>query len=395
MPIKCDMASMVDNIYPLSDIKKPFTTKDGVSVIPSVLGAATQNDRDLYIFLFSKAAYAYEYMKIDNPNRITFTANEYLLFTGRRIKGGRSYALFKLTLDRLVGHRISWKLSDTETLGKRQKNTGIIAEYEIAETKDDRRAVVIEALLPDHTIEAIKSAKMLTLNPSYFTLNKLESKIYEIARKQCGNQKMWVIGFEKLQQIIGSQENQRKLRWRINGIIESGGIPDYKIDLVKSSRSWMVYFYKEENREIKPIEKDAQSAQPAMLNIPQIEDEEQPLQVYQFLNDQLEPINYNQSTEQKNGTTHGWIDFKTMDDEYEATRNPVPKRGEPVDSPSSSSEPQSDIKTEQKPRYVQGIPHEEVIRNAQPGESYEQAALRLKRKQVDRLRELARGLPTS
>lgn len=388
MPIKCDMASMVDNIFPLSDVKKAFTTKDGVSVIPSVLGAATQNDRDLYIFLFSKAAYAYEYMKIDNPNVIAFTAKEYLRFTGRQTHGGRSYSLFKLSLDRLVGHRISLRLADTTGLTKRQKNIGIIAEYEIAETIDDRREVVIEALLPDHTIEAIKTAQMLTLTPSYFSLNKLESKIYEIGRKQCGNQKMWLIGFDKLQQMIGSQENPRKLRWRINSIIESGGIPDYRIDLVKSNRSWMVYFYKEENREIKPQEKAATPPSPPLLNIPEIDGDEPPLTVYQFLNDQLQPIDSTQPEYEPNPSEHQWIDLPAMDAEYQSTRKKVPKRGETTSERNDNNAPD----TVEKPRYVQGVSHEEIMKKALPGESYEQAALRLKKQHIERLRGLAKGL---
>ena len=59
----------------------------------------------------------------------------------------------------------------------------------------------------------------------------LERRIYEIARKHCGNQKKWHIRLSKLQEKTGSNAPLKKFRLNIRQIIEDDETPFYRIEL--------------------------------------------------------------------------------------------------------------------------------------------------------------------
>jgi hypothetical protein len=78
--------------------------------------------------------------------------------------------------------------------------------------------------------------EMLTLNRRYFQLGKpLERRLYELARKHCGQQSEWKIGLEKLHAKTGSNSTPKEFKRMVVAIIEAdrehGHMPDYRFEL--------------------------------------------------------------------------------------------------------------------------------------------------------------------
>lgn len=59
----------------------------------------------------------------------------------------------------------------------------------------------------------------------------MERRLYEIARKFCGNQKKWQIGLINLQEKTGSNAPVKKFRLNLREIIEADHTPFYKFEL--------------------------------------------------------------------------------------------------------------------------------------------------------------------
>jgi len=70
--------------------------------------------------------------------------------------------------------------------------------------------------------------QVLTLSPDYFRLRKaLDRRIYELARKHCGQQPMWKVSIAVLYEKSGSSAPLRNFRIDIRSLAESGEMPDY------------------------------------------------------------------------------------------------------------------------------------------------------------------------
>jgi len=77
---------------------------------------------------------------------------------------------------------------------------------------------------------AIRANEVLALHPDYFRLRKpLERRVYELARKHCGQQSEWKISLEKLLKKSGSQSPMKRFRQMIKELAASDHLPDYSV----------------------------------------------------------------------------------------------------------------------------------------------------------------------
>ena len=89
-----------------------------------------------------------------------------------------------------------------------------------------------EVVLSDWLMRAIDSDQVVTISNDYFRLRRpLERRLYEIARKHCGNQLKWHIGLAKLQEKTGSNAPLKKFRLNLRQIIADDHTPFYRIEL--------------------------------------------------------------------------------------------------------------------------------------------------------------------
>ena len=263
--LKDDGASMEAPIFTLST--RPdlsvwhWDSKDGnrsVTVTPSVQGRATQFDKDVLIYVVSQMTEAMNRGREDANTRVVrFVVHDYLVSTNKQT-GGKEYQRLEIAFERLAGTRIK---TDIKTGGQRVKEGfGIIERWKIIEkSPDDERMIAVEVTLSEWLFNAVQAHEVLTIHPDYFRLRKpLERRLYELARKHCGQQTMWRIGLALLHEKCGSKAEIKELRRAIREIILADTMPDYSM-CIDQENDQVIFYTKNPRKLITGIAKRTSS----------------------------------------------------------------------------------------------------------------------------------------
>lgn len=240
-----DIASMEHPLFALKagdrKVRKYNQQNFSISIVPhAVHGIATIHDKDIWIYCISKLMQAiYEEKEISRT--VHFTIYDYLITTNRSING-HYYDLTKIALERLAGTRIT---TNIETAKTREANGfGLVDSWRVVEEKDGRM-VRVSVTLPDWLYRSVTSKQVLTISPDYFRLRKpVDRRIYELARKHCGNQKDWKINLELLLKKTGSSAKLKEFRRSIKSLVATNELPDYNVEFDKENQ--MVIFKKKQ-----------------------------------------------------------------------------------------------------------------------------------------------------
>lgn len=224
-----------------------------LEVTPSVKGLATVHDRDILIYCISQCMAALNQEREINQV-IRFRAYDLLTATNRGTDG-RGYEQMRSALERLKGTTITTNI----ITGKREvfDGFGLIDSFRIVRETRGGRMQEIEVSLSDWVFNAIQHREVLTLHRDYFRLRKpLERRIYELARKHCGQKVEWKISLQKLQAKCGSNSTEKEFRRLVQKIVREDEkhdhMPDYAVRLIDD----MVVFT---NRRSEEVVKSSQS----------------------------------------------------------------------------------------------------------------------------------------
>lgn len=231
---KDDMASMSHPIFVLSkkkDMRCLEYRKDNmsISIKPNIDGLPTIFDKD--VLLYCGSLLMEQVNKGIFPPRTLRISSHDLLVSTRRPTNDSGYKMLKKALDRLRGITIKTNIKT----GKREQTSafGLIESYDIIESsRVKNRMLRLEITLSEWFYNSILGKEVLTINRDYFRLGKpMERRLYEIARKHCGNQKSWKIGLIPLIEKTGSTGTLRLFRSRLKIIANDDHIPDYALAL--------------------------------------------------------------------------------------------------------------------------------------------------------------------
>lgn len=229
---KGDMASMAHPVFSLAtkpDYRiREYKAPDGEFVIvkPSADGLATIHDRDVLIYCISQIIAALnDGREVSQVVRIKAYD---LLKATNRVTDGRGYEGLRAALTRLQGTQIETNII---TGGTEQLDIfSIIDRARIVRETRDGRMQDIEVRLSDWVFNAIREKEVLTLHRDYFRLRKpLDRRIYEIARKHCGQQRRWKISVKKLLLKSGSRSVEKRFRQMVKELARHDHLPDYKV----------------------------------------------------------------------------------------------------------------------------------------------------------------------
>lgn len=236
--IKDDMALMSHPFFSLKKQAnfKPMIYDDGtarIEIRPGDKGIATIWDKDILLYITTLVNSTLE--KGEPVSQIVrFNAYD-LLRTTRRSTGKRGY---QLLFDALYRLRSTSVITSIES-GEQKERTGFgwIDNFKVIERTDRRGRKVmgcVEVTLCDWMFRAIiKDRRILTINSDYFGLTRgLERRLYELARKHVGRQMKWTIGLEKLAAKCGTEQDLRRFKDDLKGIVKANNLPDYKINTV-------------------------------------------------------------------------------------------------------------------------------------------------------------------
>ena len=208
---------------------------NSLEILPSSLGRSTQHDKDVLIFVISQLVRAQNENK-DVSKTVFFTPYDFLISTNRQTSG-RGYDLLKNSLKRLASTTVNLKYK----LGEYNIDfTGHLLEQVTVVTKEDSEefAGQVSVTISDLLFDAVKKNNVLTLSRDYFKLRKpLERRIYELARKHCGNQRSWKIGLDNLHHKTGSESPLATFKFALKKMIEIQPLPDYLVELDSDERN--------------------------------------------------------------------------------------------------------------------------------------------------------------
>lgn len=227
-----EMATMEHPFFALkagdTKIREYKNGNTSVTVKPTADGIATVFDKDVWIYAISKLQ---EAMNNNEPisRTVCFTPYDFFVTTNRA-KCGRAYNDLEKALDRLSGTRITTNIIYSE---EKQESTGfgLIDSWRIIEERKGKMDIgMVEVTLPDWLYQALHKKKMLKISPDYFRIRKaIDRRIYEIARKHCGNQGEFTVSLEKLHLKTGSTANKAEFKRMLKNLAKNNDLPDYKI----------------------------------------------------------------------------------------------------------------------------------------------------------------------
>ena len=231
---KDDTASMEHPLFSLAT--KPdmrhLVYRNGTNkleIIPSGRGLPTIFDKDVLIFCISQL------MQKKNQGekigkRIRFSAHELLIATNRPTNN-LGYNRLEQAFQRLRGTIFTTNIATGDRIETRI--FGLIDEGGFVRTANERsRLDYCEIVLSDWLMRAIEANEVVSITNDYFRLRRpLERRLYEIARKHCGNQPRWQINLENLQDKTGSNAPLKKFRHNLREIIKDDHTPFYKFEL--------------------------------------------------------------------------------------------------------------------------------------------------------------------
>ena len=170
----------------------------------------------------------------DIPKTVEIDPYSFFLFT-QRGTGGRDYQALVDSLDRIDGTRYRTNVVFSGT--KTDEWMGIIDKASLETDEKTHKPRKLRITLSDMIIEAIRERKnVLTLHRDYFRLRKpIQRRVYEMARKHCGNQGTWCPYVKTLHVKSGSKGSLREFRRALKELAEEDSLPDYAVQFDEES----------------------------------------------------------------------------------------------------------------------------------------------------------------
>lgn len=227
-----EMASMEHPFFALKGgdtrIRKYKNGNVTVIVESTSKGIATIFDKDIWIYVISKLQ---EAINKNQPisRTIAFTPYDYFITTNRA-KGGMAYKELEKALSRLKGTTIKTNIIYSEDK-QETIEFGLIDSWRILEEQKGKLDIgMVEITVPDWLYQAITQTKVLKITSDYFRIRKaIDRRLYEVARKHCGNQHEFHISLEKLHLKTGSTSNKAGFKRLVKNLAKINDLPDYEI----------------------------------------------------------------------------------------------------------------------------------------------------------------------
>lgn len=232
LSVKDDMASMENPFFTLSTkpdkrILQFSSGKKSVKVVPSLLGLPSIFDKDVLLYCGSQVMERINKGEIP-PKTLRITVHDFLVATNRGINGN-AYDRFENSLLRLAGCVVETTIKTGRT--KQVKGFGLIESYGFLKNNHVKRRIIgVEITLSDWFYNSLIAREVLTIDRDYFRLRKpIERRVYEIARKHCGNKKTWDISLDKLYAKSGALSDIKHFRAAVKKLAEHDHLPEYHV----------------------------------------------------------------------------------------------------------------------------------------------------------------------
>ena len=251
--VKDDMASMEFSFYSVSTKvdNLPYEFSNGqqiIRIVPSVIGRPNQQfDKDLMLYINSLLARAQfenddDYLKY---RRIEINLADFCRFTQRKYDGSVCEA-FLNSLLRLRGTTIQTTVRSSSE-DELVNGFSFIESFTVLKKSKGKREGILSAEVTISKWQArqIHDQYVLTIDEDYFSIKRpTERRLYEIARKFCGNQKIiFRISLDNLFMRMGlsSTKSIRSFRYQVKHTVERDAIPKYHLALDEKNGHLLIF----------------------------------------------------------------------------------------------------------------------------------------------------------
>lgn len=281
-PVKDDIASME---FPLFSLAKQKDTQSReyrrgnkvVRIIPSSVGAATVFDKDLLLYVASQIVEARN-QGLPVSRTVQVSSIDFLLGTERG-DGRTSFEGIMAMLRRLRGTTIETNIPTGEDKVTQTEGFAMIDTFKVLSGK--KRAVAVSkggsgdvdeferervfsftVTISEWLYNGLMGFEVLTLDRAYFKLTRsIDRRLYEIARKHCGDQAMWKINIDLLAEKIGTAQPRRRVREDIRQAVAADEMPQYRVALdAKTSPDDVVFYTRDSAKLSMELMRSARSA---------------------------------------------------------------------------------------------------------------------------------------
>jgi plasmid replication initiation protein len=154
-------------------------------------------------------------------------AHELLVWTNRETSGD-GYRRLKEAFERLSGTRITTNIkANGEEI---TEGFGMLESWRVVRETKSGRMSELKVRLSDWVYRIIQGSEVLTLSRDYFRLRKpIDRRVYELARKHCGEQDEWKISLELLHKKTGASSHYREFKSMIRELVQNDHLPDYQV----------------------------------------------------------------------------------------------------------------------------------------------------------------------
>ena len=204
-----------------------FTNKNGttITINSTKFGRATMQDADLWLYCITKMMQLI-YEEKTLTRRIVFTGYDYLKKTNRK-PTGTNYQQIIESLQRLSSTRLETnKTIETWEVGA---GLGLIDSYGYVKDKKTGKIIRVEVVLPEWLYTEVVSKRIATINPKYLELKPFEKRLYQLAKIHCYGSQNTEFALDYFAKKVGSSNNLRDFKFRINKLCESQPLPDFLI----------------------------------------------------------------------------------------------------------------------------------------------------------------------
>jgi plasmid replication initiation protein len=196
-------------------------------------GIATIWDKDILIYVISLLNDRLE-RGLPVSRTVSFAAYDLLTVLNRHT-GKTDYERLYDGLFRLRSTNIETSI-EADGMAER-RGFGWIETWKVEERtlSNGKKAMsAIQITLNDWMFRAIvNERRILAIDKRYFDISMgIERRLYELARKHCGNQPEWVISLRKLSEKCGVTRELRKFKADVKDIIDRDETPEYRFEFL-------------------------------------------------------------------------------------------------------------------------------------------------------------------
>ncbi len=230
---RSDMASMEHPFFSLTskpDLRELVYEHDGhkLEILPSSRGLPTVFDKDILIYCISKLMHKKNNGEPIGP-KVRLTTHDLLVATNRPTNN-LGYERLEYALDRMAGTVIKTTIETGDEAEVQGFSLISSFKYNRKGSMHAERLRYLEVTLCEWLFRAIESAEVLPISREYFRLRRpLDRRLYEIARKHCGQKERWRIGIDKLQKKCGSKQERKAFVRHLRETIAGDHMPDYAL----------------------------------------------------------------------------------------------------------------------------------------------------------------------